>query len=178
MSDPDRLSLPDTKTAEDLAEQILAGKFPGDFAQAALREAQILGEQFEGASAAQGVRGILRMLPRPAQGIEMAAPCGESAGLGFLIAGGRFQMAAQQVQPIPRAGAQENPRGIRNLIEVCRCAAQVDFIEDQGDRDAGRQRLQFRPSLSLELPSHARGARGTGGAGHAAGAGSPRVEHI
>jgi hypothetical protein len=34
----------DTKAAENLAEQIVAGEFAGDFTQGMLREPQVLGE--------------------------------------------------------------------------------------------------------------------------------------
>ena len=93
---PSRLILlPDAEAAEDLAEQILAGEFSGDLAQGVLGEAQILGEQFEGSGAAQDIGGILHMLPRTAQGVEMPAPGGERTGVEFPVSGRRFQVTAQ-----------------------------------------------------------------------------------
>src|SRR6185437_6679240 len=92
---PDVPLLADAETPEYFAEQILAGEFPGDLPQSLLRQAQIFGEQFEGARVVQDVRSGLHVPPRAVQGIEMPAPCGERAGFGFAISGRVLQVTAQ-----------------------------------------------------------------------------------
>jgi hypothetical protein len=92
---PECSLFPDAEASENLAEQVLAGEFPGDLAQGVLSEAQILGEQFEGSRAAQDISGALHMLPGTAQGVEMPAPGGERTGVEFPVSGRRFQVTAQ-----------------------------------------------------------------------------------
>jgi hypothetical protein len=94
-ADRPRRLFPDTKAAEYLAEQVLAGEFTGDLAQGVLREPQILREQLESARAAQGVCGVLHMLSRAAQRIEMPAPGGERPGVGLEVSGAQLQVSTQ-----------------------------------------------------------------------------------
>src|SRR5271168_2740320 len=94
--DSDRqASFPDTKAAEYLAEQILAGDLAGDFTQGPLGEAQILREQLEGPRAAQDVGGVLHVPARPPKRIEMPAARGEGARFGILIPRAVLEVFAQ-----------------------------------------------------------------------------------
>src|ERR1700733_15049083 len=77
--------LSDTKTAEYLAEQIVAGEFTGDLTQCVLSEPQVLGEQFEGPCGVQYVGGVLHMRPRALQRVDVPAPGGERSGLGLTV---------------------------------------------------------------------------------------------
>ena len=50
----------DAKTAENHTEQIIGGKFTGDFIQTHLRQAQMLGQQINHLTAIGGKRQLLR----------------------------------------------------------------------------------------------------------------------
>ena len=50
--------LPDTKTPEDPPEQVVRGELPRDLAERALREAQLLGDEFAAPRREQGAGGF------------------------------------------------------------------------------------------------------------------------
>src|ERR1700722_20171475 len=79
--------LSDTKTAEDLSQQIIAAESPGNFTQSQLRPPQFLGEQLECPGLCQRLRGLHHPGSGAIQRIEMAAARRQRAGIAAAVAG-------------------------------------------------------------------------------------------
>ena len=99
------------------------------------------------------------MRPCALQRIDVPAPGGERSGLGLTVTDRGLQVGPQEIEARARAGAQEYSRRSGGLIEPCQAVRQINFVEHQGDGNAGRQLAKIRrPRFRIVAASVGSGA--------------------
>src|SRR5215469_5677095 len=114
-----RPSLSDAKPGEDPPEQVVAGELAGDLVQRLLRDPQLLGHELPGAPLDEQPRGLLGVLARERERLEVALASADRATVDALITHAGLEVGAQLREP----GARE-----RRDHETRRPA---DFVRDR-----------------------------------------------
>lgn len=97
-------SLADTEARKNPAQEVLAGKFAGDFVQSLLRDSEFLGDELARAPFLELAGGLIRVAAGAGQRIEMALAGRDCTAIECLIAHTHFQVRAQALEPFARKG--------------------------------------------------------------------------
>ena len=92
------ISLTDAEAGKDLAQQVVAGGFAGNLAQRAMCETKFFRRQFVRLARFEALARGLRMSPRTAERIDVAAAGREGASVPGVIARRMLEMGAQRVK--------------------------------------------------------------------------------